>query len=292
MIDEAALLARCTFPAPGTAVVCGLSGGADSTAMTALAIDAGCAVEAVHVHHGLRPEADAEAEIAGGIAATLGVPFRVATVAVDDGPNLEARARAARRRALGPDALTGHTADDQAETLLLALVRGAGASGLSAIQPGWRHPILSLRRRETEALCAARSLCVVDDPSNRDPRFRRNRVRHELLPLLDEIAERDVTPLLARTAALLRRDDLLLEEMAAAIDPTDASALAAAPTPLATRALRSWLDDEGYPPDAATVERVLRVAHGRAAACEISGGRRIERHGDQLRLCPPPHGTD
>ena len=106
---------------------------------------------------------------------------------------------------LGPDALTGHTADDQAETVLLALLRGSGATGLSAMRPGGRHPLLALRRRDTRLLCAALQLDPVDDPTNADLRFRRNRVRHELLPLLDAIAERDVVPLLVRSGRPARR---------------------------------------------------------------------------------------
>ena len=112
--------------------------------MVALAIEAGCDVTAVHVHHGLRPGADDDADLASAVAASLGAGFRVTRVDVDAGANLEARARIARRAALGPDAMTGHTADDQAETLLLALLRGTGATGLGAIGPGRRHPILAL----------------------------------------------------------------------------------------------------------------------------------------------------
>ncbi len=164
------------------------------------------------------------------IAERLGADFRVSRVSVAAGSNLEARARTARRAALGPDAMTGHTADDQAETLLLALLRGAGATGLGAIRPGRRHPILALRRAETRSLCTRLGLVVAEDPSNHDPRFRRNRIRHEVLPLLDDVAERDVTVLLARTADLLRADDQFLDELAAGIDPTDAPALVAAPT--------------------------------------------------------------
>ena len=137
--------------------------------------------------------------------------------------SLEARARAARRSVLGLEALTGHTADDQAETVLLALLRGSGATGLGAITPGPHHPILALRRSETEALCRHLDLEVADDPTNSDRRFRRNRIRHELLPLLDDIAERDVTVLLNRTANLLRDDDRLLDDLASTIDPTAVS---------------------------------------------------------------------
>jgi tRNA(Ile)-lysidine synthase len=254
----------------------------------ALAVAAGCDVTAVHVHHGLRDTADHDADLARRIADRLGVEFRVTHVDVDDGPNLEARARHARRAALGPDAMTGHTADDQAETLLLALLRGAGATGLGAIRPGRRHPILALRRAETRSLCAQLDLVVAEDPSNHDPRFRRNRIRHEVLPLLDDVAERDVTVLLARTADLLRADDQFLDELAAAIDPTDATALAAAPGVLGARAVRQWLEHEGYPPDADAVRRVLAVANGAAVACELVGGRRVDRRGNRLQLDTTP----
>ena len=286
MPDLSALLERCTFPVPGTDVVCGLSGGADSSALVALAAESGCIVTAVHVHHGLRESADHDAEVAASTASRLGATFSVVHADVDDGPNLEARARAARLDALGPDALTGHTADDQAETLLLALLRGSGATGLAAISPGPTHPILALRRRDTEAVCTQLGLTVAIDPTNRDPRFRRNRIRHELLPLLDEIAERDVTVLIDRTAALLRDDDRLLTQLADAIDPTDAAALAAAPRPLAARAIRRWLDRDGYPPDAAGIARVLAVAAGESTACEITGRGRIERRDGRLVLFP------
>ena len=279
------LLTRCRFPAPGTAATCGLSGGADSTALVVLAQAAGCIVEAVHVHHGLRSSADDDADIAGTTARRLDIPCRVVRIEIDDGPNLEARARTARREVLGRDAMTGHTADDQAETMLLALLRGSGTAGLSAIGPGWRHPILALRAIETRALCEQIGIAVADDKSNEDPRFRRNRVRHELMPLLDEIAARDVAVLVNRSADLLRADDAFLEELAAAIDPTDATALAAAPSVLGARAIRQWLTLDGYPPDSAAIARVMAVAQGTSAACQLSGARRVERHGNHMVLC-------
>jgi tRNA(Ile)-lysidine synthase len=252
--------------------------------MVILAVEAGCDVSAVHVHHGLRESADHDAQVAATTAERLGVEFQLIEAQVAPGPNLEARARSTRRRALGPDALTGHTADDQAETLMLALLRGSGATGLGAIGPGWRHPILGLRRSETRSLCDQYGFTVADDPTNDDPRFRRNRIRHELMPLLDDIAERDVTLLLNRTAALLRADDQFLDELAAGIDPTDAGAVASAPSVLGARAIRQWLEVDGYPPDADTVRRVLAVADGRASACETAGGRRVERRGGRLHL--------
>ena len=142
-------------------------------------------------------------------------------MSVPPGPNLEARARAARRGALPADAMTGHTADDQAETVLLRLLRGAGGTGLAAMEPGHRHPILALRRRETEAVCRALDVTPIRDASNELPDAWRNRVRAELLPLADDIAGRDVVPIIARTADLLRADDEFLDELATAIDPTN-----------------------------------------------------------------------
>ncbi|MFM7045742.1 MAG: tRNA lysidine(34) synthetase TilS [Ilumatobacteraceae bacterium] len=276
------LIGRCTFPPPGTAVTCGVSGGADSTALMALAVAAGCVVEAVHVDHGLRPDSAAEAKVVARNAAALGASFRSVGINVADGPNLEARARAARYAALPDGVLTGHTADDQAETVLINLLRGA-VGGLGAMRPGAQRPLLALRRHDTEAVCAALGLEVVDDPSNADPRHLRNRVRHELLPLLADLSRRDPVPVLARQADLARADSDLLDDLAADLDPTDALAVAELPPALARRAIRRWLDT-GYPPDAATVERVLAVARGEALGTDVGGGRHVSRHRQRLVL--------
>ncbi len=283
------LLPRCTFAPPGTAVVCAMSGGADSTALVALAVAADLVVSAVHVDHGLRPTSADDVDLAATTAAHFNVPFRSVRVDLGDGPNLEARARRARHTAIGVGALTGHTADDQAETLLLSLLRGAGAAGLGAMQPGPTKPILAIRRNETRALCADLGLVVADDPTNTDRRFRRNRLRLDVIPMLDDVAQRDVVPLLARTSGLLRDDDELLAELASALDPTDARALAAAPLPLARRAVRQWIIEsintvDRHPPNAATVERVLAVARGDAVGCDVAEGWRVERSRQELRL--------
>jgi len=251
-------------------------------ALLVLASAAGCRVTAVHVDHGLRPESGAEADVVAAAAARYGAAFRAEKARVDAGPNLEARARRARFALLPPDVLTGHTADDQAETVLLNLLRGAGLDGLGGMGPG-RHPIIGLRRADTSALCREEGLDPVCDPTNDDAAFRRNRIRHELLPFLDDLAERDVAAVLARQADLLREEAALLDALAEAIDPTDARALAAAPPPLARRAVRSWLRDE-HPPPAAAVERVLAVARGEAVSTEVGGGRRVARTGQRLRL--------
>lgn len=251
-----------------------------------LAVAAGLQVTAVHVDHGLRSGSSAEATVVAATAASLGAGFRAEQVQVADGPNLEARAREARYAVLPADVLTGHTADDQAETVLLNLLRGASLAGLGAMRPGPNRPLLALRRAETAELCAAMGLTVVQDPSNQDPHHLRNRVRHELLPQLAELAGRDPVPLLCRQADLARDDHDLLDALAADLDPTDARALATAPLPLARRAVRRWLTD-GHPPDAAAVERVLAVARGQAEATEVAAGRRVSRHQQRLRLSPP-----
>ena len=279
-----ALSGRCRFPPPGTKVACAVSGGADSLALLVLAVHAGCDVEAVHVDHGARPAAR-EAAVVEAAAQRFGARFRAVAVDVAVGPNQEERWRDARRAVLPPGALTGHTADDLAETVLLNLARGAGLDGLAGIRPGPTKPLLGLRRADTHALCAGLGLEPVVDPTNADPAFRRNRVRHELLPLLDAIAERDVAAVVARQAEHLRDDAELLDELASALDPTDARALAAAPVALARRAVRRWLTAE-HPPDAATVERVLAVARREAKACELPGGARVTRSGMRLRVGP------
>ena len=164
------------------------------------------------------------------------------------------------------------------------------AAGLAAMTPGHRRPLLGLRRADTVALCRSLGIPTVSDPSNTDPRHLRNRVRHELLPLLDDLARRDLVPLLTRTADLARDDHQLLDELAASLDPTDAKALAAAPTPLARRSVRRWLTLE-HPPDLATVDRVLEVARGSATACDVGGGRRVERTNQRLRIVPFGEGA-
>ena len=285
MIDD--LLTRCAFPATPT-LTCAVSGGPDSTALLALAVATGRVVTAVHVDHGLRPTSDDEAARVVDLAARWGAGVEVVSAPVADGPNLEERARAARHRAVGPEALFGHTADDQAETVVLRLIRGTGPAGLAAMRLD-RHPLLGLRRADTLALCTHLRVDPVEDPSNDDPRFTRNRVRHEVLPLLDDIAGRDVVPLLARLADLSASQADLVGALALGVDPTDAAALARAPRPLATASVRRWWGERtggSPPPDAAAVDRVLAVAAGDAVACEVVAGWRVSRTAGRLRLEP------
>jgi tRNA(Ile)-lysidine synthase len=280
------LVARCTFPPGHGPLVAAVSGGADSLALLVLAVATGRPVTAVHVDHRLRPDSALDGELVRRVAERLGAGCEIVAVDVAPGPNLEARARAARLRALPATAMTGHTADDQAETVLLNLLRGSGLDGLAGMRPGPTHPLLALRRAETAAVCAASGLVPVQDPTNDDVRHLRNRVRHDLLPALAAAAGRDLVPVLARQAHLLRDEAALLDELAATIDASDARALAAAPPALGRRAVRRWLADP-YPPDGAAVERVLAVARGEAIACEIDGGRRVERHAQRLSVVAP-----
>ena len=259
----------------------------------ALAISAGLKVTAIHVDHGLRPESALEADTVRSAADAIGAQFQAVTLAVGQGSNLEARARQARYEALPDDVLTGHTADDQAETVLLNVLRGAGLDGLAGIRsfggPSQRvgHPLLAIRRSETEAVCQLLGWQPVFDPSNNDHSLLRNRIRQQILPLLNEASHRDLAPILSRQAALMADDSNFLDELAAEIDPTDAKALANAPVALARRAIRRWLSGS-HPPDAASVERVLAVARGEVIACELAGGFRISRTNQRISITPTP----
>ncbi|MEE3211568.1 MAG: tRNA lysidine(34) synthetase TilS [Actinomycetota bacterium] len=287
-MEAADLLARCTFPSPGTTVDCAVSGGPDSLALLVLAVEAGLMVTAWHVDHGLRPGSDAEGERVAVVADSLGAAAVSVTAMVGDGPNLEARAREARLDALPDGVLTGHTADDQAETVLLNLLRGSGIHGSAGIGDPGRRPLLGLRRSETRAFCVACGLEPLDDPMNVDPRFVRNRIRNEVLPLLAEVSDRDPVPLLARHAGLAGEAVVLLDALIADIDPTDARTLAVLSPELARLALRGWLTGllGGRPPDAAAIDRVFDVAGGLVRATEVAGGLRIERSRGRLRPLP------
>jgi tRNA(Ile)-lysidine synthase len=238
--DRAArALGAAGVPAPGAGVAVAVSGGADSLALLhALRVLAGprrWRLAVVTVDHGMRPGSAADAAFAADHAKALGLPARVCTLTPGDlarhraaGP--EGAARAARYQALWPAAdelgcpwlATGHTLDDQAETVLLQLLRGAGPDGLAAmaVRAGrLLRPLLGVRRAETRACCAAAGLAWREDPTNVGDGPLRNRVRHHLLPLLEELRP-GATQALARTAALAadERDWL---------DPLVATALAA-----------------------------------------------------------------
>lgn len=288
------LSARALFRSDGP-LACAVSGGADSIALAVLAAlvhDHSQSVVLHHVDHGIRAESSGEAGAVADLAVRLGVGFVAHRVDVAPGPNVEERARDLRYAALPDDVATGHTADDLAETVLIQLLRGSGLDGVASMSrarhPGPQRPLLRVRRAETVALCAELGLSVLQDPMNDDRRFRRVRVRHELLPLMDDIARRDVAALLARHSEIVADDVSLLDELSAPIDPGARWGLVGVPLPLARRALRRWLAAGGVGAgkmvDAATLDRVLAVAVGEVISCDVIAGWRASRTDGTLRL--------
>jgi len=256
----------------GDEVCVGLSGGADSLALTAAAVAEFSAVTALVVDHGLQAGSDRVARDAAARARALGARARVLPVTVapaGDGP--EAAARRARLAALdaardGRPVLLGHTLDDQAETVLLGLARGSGARslrGMTAWSEPWGRPLLGVRAATTRAACGELGLDWWDDPHNTDPAYRRVRVRGELLPLLEDVLGPGAAPALARTAGLLRADDDALEALAARVplpprgEGLDVTELEPLPPAVLGRVLRRWLLDCGVPaPTGAHLEAV------------------------------------
>jgi tRNA(Ile)-lysidine synthase len=187
----------------GECILVAVSGGPDSLALlhvlARLAPKHGFSLTAHGVNHGLRPEAEAELELAQKLAGSLGVPFARTDLQLAAGGNLQARARAARygalevaRAAAGAHYIaTAHHADDRAETVLLRLLRGAGPRGLAVLpaRAGDRiRPLLRARRSDVLAHLDRHALSFATDASNHDRRFQRVRVREELLPLLTELS--------------------------------------------------------------------------------------------------------
>lgn len=206
----------------GGLVLVALSGGADSLALAAAAAfevpRAGMRAGAVVIDHGLQAGSGEVAARAAEQARALGLdPVRVVPVHVVGEGGPEAAARQARyaallqtRKELGASAvLLGHTLDDQAETVLLGLARGSGAESLWGMHPviGFlRRPLLQVRRATTHQACRDLGLDAWSDPHNADERFLRVRVRHRVLPMLDEVLGGGVALALTRTADTLRED--------------------------------------------------------------------------------------
>ncbi len=206
----------------GETVLVAVSGGADSMALLDVLRDLrpmlGLTLHSAHVHHGLRAEADADADFVRSLSERLGVPFHLERVTVRREPpweGLEAEARRARYAALEARALTlgadciatGHTADDQAETVVMRLLQGAGPRGLSGIAPARGRvirPLLDARRDEVLAHLASRGLGWIEDATNRDSRFLRNRLRHDVLPFLARPLGPGLVESLCRSADLCR----------------------------------------------------------------------------------------
>lgn len=288
-------------------VVVALSGGADSLALAAatafVAARDGLAAEAVVVDHGLQDASADVAEQAARQAQALGLAARVVRVDVGTAGGPEAAARAARQAALldaaGPDGvvLLGHTRDDQAESVLLGLGRGSGArsmAGMRAVDGSWRRPLLALSRAQTETICRAHDLRWWEDPHNADARFRRSRLRAEVVPLLEDVLGGGVADALARTADLLRDDADLLDHLAAQVDrPSDVAVLAALPPALRSRVLRRSALEAGASPGetgAAHVTALARlVTHWSGQErVELPGGVSCRREGSSLIFAPTP----
>jgi len=220
---------RHAMLAGGEAVLVAVSGGADSTALLhllgGLAPEWHLRLHVLHVDHQLRAGSAGDADFVRALGRRLSVPVEVATVEVTARASLEEAARQARYAALEAEAdrigahriALGHTADDQAETVLMRLLEGAGVRGLAGI-PAVRgriiRPLLAVRRRDLVARLERAGLAWIEDPTNRDPKFFRNRVRHELLPLLAASYAADVVVALNRVAGDARTAVETLERVA------------------------------------------------------------------------------
>ncbi|MFE6863920.1 tRNA lysidine(34) synthetase TilS [Nocardia sp. NPDC057668] len=247
--------------AAGRAVAVGLSGGADSLALTAAAVVEAEGVDALVVDHGLQGGSAEVAEAAAAAALALGCrSARVLRVEVGRAGGPEAAARRARYEALdrardGLPVLLGHTLDDQAETVLLGLSRGSGGRsirGMAEFDEPWGRPLLGVRRAVTRQLCADAGLTPWEDPHNLAPEFTRVRLRTEVLPLLEKVLHGGVAPALARTAAQLREDGDVLDALAESLLTAsrnerglEIETLATAPAAIRRRVIRAWLHEGG-----------------------------------------------
>lgn len=220
---------------PGDSVLVACSGGPDSTVLLRLLLELRAEtpfeISVAHFNHQLRPAAAADAAFVRAAAAALGLPCIVGSrdvraFARAGKLNLEEAARSLRYEFLRDTAArigatkiaTGHTLDDQAETVLIRLLRGSGPQGLSGIHPivdGMIvRPLLDIRRKEIEAYVRTRRLAVRRDATNSDPGYVRNRIRLKLVPYLEEHFDVTLARTLGRTAEILRDEDEFLEKAA------------------------------------------------------------------------------
>ena len=261
---------RHAMLAGGESVLVAVSGGADSVALLhvlgSLAPSLRLRLAVGHVDHGLREGSAGDAEFVAGLAEAMGLPVLLERVAVEAGASLEARARDARFRALlamaaraGADRIAlGHTADDQAETVLMRVLQGAGPRGLAGIPPvrePFIRPLIDATRADVVAELLGTGLSWREDPTNRDVRFLRNRLRHEVLPRLTALNPAVVSAL-TRTARLAREHVEACtawaeRELSGARDPSgewrlSRARLQALPTDVAAEALRLAAADLGH----------------------------------------------
>ena len=259
-------------------VLIGLSGGADSLGLVAAALAEGRNVLALCVDHGLQPDSATVADRAVAMARSLGAEARSVKVQVKPG-NIEAQAREARYKALMTAAAAesrsvwvAHTMDDQAETYLLGSLRGR-AVGMPVSGTVIR-PFLSVRRADTVAACAELGLEVWHDPMNADPRFRRVRVRTEVLPLLADIHGGDPVPPLAAAASL----------DAQAIATAQVAEIACLPVALRRRAYLALVDAPLGPRHLEAIDSLVMDWHGQGPVAVA--GFQVRRQGAELRVIP------
>ena len=269
---------------PGELVLAACSGGADSLALAAaltfVAPRAGLRAGGVTVDHGLQQGSAERATALAAVMCKLGLDPAL-SIKVTPAKDNEAAARAVRYEALDQAAkrqhaktvLLGHTLDDQAETVLLGLARGSGSrslAGMPARRGIYRRPLLGLRRATTAAACAGLGLEPWQDPHNHDFRFSRARVRHQLMPVLEETLGPGVAEALARTAGQLRADAECLDDLAFAesgqlrgdcSDPAglDVRHLKDLPGAIRTRVLRDAAVMAGCPPGSLAAGHIERV---------------------------------
>lgn len=283
---------------PGQTVAVAVSGGLDSMALLHLLHRLqgahGGRLSVVTVDHGTRPDSADHARFVAQQSHDLGLACQVATVALGPGAS-EDRCRQARYAAF--DALDvdrvalAHHRDDQAETVLLRWVRGAGTRGLSGMAPRrgrYVRPLLRLARAELEAYAAAVGLEWREDETNAEPRYLRNRVRRELLPLLEDLRP-GATATLARTARLAAEDDALLVSLATTACPQQgqtwrtADLVRAAP-PLARRALLLALPGA----NSSHIDAILAACRSGAGAVALSDRLQVRIDRDLVSiLCEP-----
>src|SRR4051794_6045734 len=294
------LAVRRALPEAPATVLVACSGGADSLALlTATVFEAGQAgvrVVGVTVDHGLQEGSAAHAQHVVTQMSDLGVDETVAIrVTVESrGRGPEAAAREARYAVLEEMAqrigaervLLGHTLDDQAETVLLGLARGSGGRSIAGMRRGFDmfvRPLLDVRRAQTEGACRAQGVEWWNDPHNHDPRFTRSRVRHRVLPVLEEELGPGVTEALARTADLLREDAAALDGLASTLlvrardgGGLDLDVLRDQPDALSSRVLRAACLEAGCPETELTRRHVLTLL---AVVAGPVGGKRLQLPG-------------
>ena len=277
---------RALRPFQGPAII-GLSGGPDSLALAAAAAAENKDVRCVVVDHGLQDGSAEVAERAADVARGFGLEAEVVPVEVGEG-NLEAAARSARYEALlgyGSDVWVGHTADDQAETLLLGALRG-NPSGMATRNGRIVRPFLGIRRADTVGVCEELGLKPWHDPMNADPAFRRVAMRNQVLPLLSELLGGDAVPALAATADRIAADQALIASLADLAPTTSCAELKADAGPVRRRRLAAWLLEQGVPVQGDQLDAVEALVvdwHGQGPVA-VAGGRAVVREGGKLAL--------